>query len=61
MELTVGSTVGKDLDIDKIIVKFFGELAKPSSKVSATGIITYRYNFKASRIAHSWIVAIMIL
>lgn len=53
MELTVGSTVGKDLDIDKIIVKFFGELAKPSSKVSATGIITYRYNLKASRIALS--------
>ncbi|KAJ8318048.1 hypothetical protein KUTeg_003139 [Tegillarca granosa] len=55
MELTVGSSVGKDLDIDKIIVKFFNELSKPSSKLSATGTVYYDLNIRSSKQAESYI------
>ncbi|CAL1543151.1 unnamed protein product, partial [Lymnaea stagnalis] len=37
LELSAGSSLGQDLNIDKLIQKFFNELTKPPSKLASTG------------------------
>ena len=37
IELSAGSAVGKDFGLDKLVNKFFMELTKSASKLSATG------------------------